>query len=48
MKPCVSVTMWRLRPTSFFPASNPRIPPLSVVLTLWLSMSMHPAKAALR
>ena len=38
-RPSVSVTMWRLRPLIFLPASKPRIPPLSVVLTLWLSMT---------
>jgi len=31
--PCVSVTMWRLRPLILLPASKPRGPPLSVVLT---------------
>jgi hypothetical protein len=30
--------MWRLRPLTFLPASNPRGPPASVVLTDWLSM----------
>src|SRR5712671_4282667 len=37
-KPCVSVTMWRLRPLMRLPASTPRGPPLSVVGALWLSM----------
>src|SRR5207344_2940453 len=37
-KPSVSVTMWRFRPFTFLPASNPHGPPLSVVFTLWLSM----------
>lgn len=37
-KPSVSVMMWRLRPLIFLPASYPQTPPLSVVLTLWLSM----------
>ena len=37
-KPCVSVTMWRLRPLMRLAASTPRGPPLSVVGTLWLSM----------
>ena len=32
--PCVSVTMWRLRPLILLPASKPRGPPLSVVLTV--------------
>lgn len=31
--------MWRLRPLIFFPASKPRIPPLSVVFTDWLSIT---------
>src|SRR5258708_30260764 len=34
----VAVTIWRLRPLTFLPASYPRGPPLSVVLTDWLSM----------
>jgi hypothetical protein len=38
-KPAVSVTMWRLRPLTFLAASQPRGPPLSVVLTDWLSMT---------
>src|SRR5437762_13134611 len=32
--PVVSVMMWRLRPLTFLPASYPRGPPLSVVLTV--------------
>src|SRR5665213_4074885 len=36
--PCVSVTIWRLRPLMRWPASTPRGPPLSVIATLWLSM----------
>jgi len=28
-----------IEPSSFFPASNPRIPPLSVVFTLWESIT---------
>jgi hypothetical protein len=36
---CVSVTIWRLRPLIFLPASNPRGPPLSVVFADWLSMT---------
>ena len=35
----MSVMMWRLRPVTFLPASYPRGPPLSVVFTLWLSMT---------
>src|ERR1700726_1024782 len=38
-KPPVSVTMWRLRPLIFLAASYPRGPPLSVVLTDWVSMT---------
>src|SRR5271169_4355149 len=37
--PAVSVMMWRLRPLIFLPASKPRGPPLSVVLTDWLSIT---------
>jgi hypothetical protein len=37
--PWVSVTMWRLRPLIFFPASKPLGPPLSVVFTDWLSIT---------
>src|SRR4051812_25338005 len=36
--PSVSTATWRLRPFSRFAASQPRGPPLSVVLTLWVSM----------
>ena len=35
----MSVTIWRLRPLIFLPASNPRGPPLSVVFADWLSMT---------
>jgi hypothetical protein len=35
----VSVTIWRLRPLIFFPASKPLGPPHSVVFTDWLSMT---------
>src|ERR1700693_5687538 len=38
-KPVVSVRMWRLRPFTFLPASNPRGPPASVVLTDSLSIT---------
>jgi hypothetical protein len=31
--------MWRLRPLTFLPASQPRGPPLSVVFTDWLSIT---------
>ena len=31
--------MWRFLPLIFLPASYPRGPPLSVVLTLWLSIT---------
>ena len=44
--PSVSVTMWRLRPLIFFPASKPRGPPLSVVFTDWLSIT-HGGRACL-
>ncbi len=37
--PCASVTMWRLRPLIFLPASKPRGPPFPVVFTDWLSMT---------
>ena len=37
IRPIVSVTPWRLRRLIFFPMSKPRVPPLCVVLTLWLS-----------
>ena len=37
-RPSVSVSRCRLRPLTFLPASKPRGPPASVVLTLWLSM----------
>jgi hypothetical protein len=30
---------WRLRPITFLPASRPRRPPASVVLTFWLSIT---------
>src|SRR3954471_3538503 len=36
--PSVSTAMCRLRPFRRFAASQPRGPPLSVVLTLWVSM----------
>lgn len=36
--PSVSVTIWRLRPLTFLPASYPRGPATSVVLADWLSM----------
>src|SRR4051812_31133942 len=36
-RPSVSTMTWRLRPFTFLPASKPRGPPLSVVLTDWLS-----------
>ena len=36
--PWADLRMWRLRPFTFLPASNPRGPPLSVVFTDWLSM----------
>jgi hypothetical protein len=35
--PSVSTATWRLRPFSRFAAPQPRGPPLSVVLTLWVS-----------
>lgn len=35
----VSVRKWRLRSLIFLPASYPDIPPLSVVFTLWLSIT---------
>lgn len=44
-----STSTWRLRPLIFFPASKPRVPPASVVFTLWLSrmaavgVSLRPA-----
>ena len=37
-RPSVSTSRCRLRPLIFLPASKPRGPPLSVVLTDWLSM----------
>jgi len=37
--PMVSVRMCRLRPFTFLPASKPRGPPASVVLTDWLSIT---------
>jgi hypothetical protein len=36
----------RLRPFSFLPASNPRGPPDSTVLTYWLSMMPHDGSAS--
>jgi len=38
-RPPVSVTTWRLRPLTFFPAWNPLGPPLSAVLTDRLSIT---------
>ena len=38
-RPPVSVRMWRLRPLTRLPASKPRMPPLSVVFTDWLSIT---------
>ena len=38
-RPPVSVRIWRLRPLTNLPASNPRGPPLSVVFTDWLSIT---------
>ena len=35
----VSVMIWRLRPLTSLAASKPRIPPLSVVFTDWLSIT---------
>src|SRR2546421_11541975 len=37
MSPLVSTSRWCLRPLIFLPASYPRSPPCSVVLTDWLS-----------
>ena len=38
-KPFVSVAIWRLRPFTLLAGSKPRGPPLSVVLTLWVSIT---------
>ena len=37
--PLLSVMIWRLRPLTSPAASKPRIPPLSVVFTDWLSIT---------
>lgn len=43
----MSVTRWRLRPETRLPASKPRAPPASVVLTLWLSTTPAVGEASL-
>ena len=47
MQPSVSMMIWRLRPAIFLPASWPQTPPLSVVLTDWLSITPAPGDACL-
>ena len=42
----MSTRAWRLRPLIFLPASYPRGPPASVVLTLWLSRTAAEGLAA--